>query len=252
MAKSSVPNIPFQSAAETDYNNATSGLTAVNVQDAVDETVTLIESSDTFIEHADTPPSYVPAAHQFVRVNATEDALVFSTIVEADITDLTHYTSSDFNADFSTKTTSDLTEGTNLYYTEARVSANTEVAANTVHRTSSGVDHTFIDQDVTTTATPKFNGIVRNLSTKTSNYTVATSDDIIECDASAGGFTITLPTAISDLGRSFTIVVTDDSGENIVTVNTNANETINGEISQFLVAKDSMVIVSNGSNWRII
>jgi hypothetical protein len=52
-----------------------------------------------------------------------------------------------------------LPEGsTNLYYTEARVSANVDVAANTTHRTSDGSDHTFIDQDVTSGSSPTFNG----------------------------------------------------------------------------------------------
>ncbi len=50
-----------------------------------------------------------------------------------------------------------LPEGsTNLYYTESRVSANTDVAANTTHRTSDGSDHTFIDQDVTIGSSPIF------------------------------------------------------------------------------------------------
>ena len=39
-----------------------------------------------------------------------------------------------FDSDFALKTTTDLTEGTNLYYTEARVDANTNVAANTAAR----------------------------------------------------------------------------------------------------------------------
>lgn len=42
-----------------------------------------------------------------------------------------HYTSSDFDNDFDSKTTADLTEdSSNKYYTEARVSANADVAAN--------------------------------------------------------------------------------------------------------------------------
>ena len=36
------------------------------------------------------------------------------------------------------------------------VSANTDVVLNTTHRSSSGIDHTYIDQDVTTTASPTF------------------------------------------------------------------------------------------------
>lgn len=50
--------------------------------------------------------------------------------------------------------TADIPELTNLYYTEARVSANTNVSANTTHRTSTGADHTYIDQDVTNGSTP--------------------------------------------------------------------------------------------------
>ena len=42
------------------------------------------------------------------------------THVEIDITDLDHYNSADFTTDFATKTTTNLTEGTNLYYTQAR------------------------------------------------------------------------------------------------------------------------------------
>lgn len=42
-------------------------------------------------------------------------------ITESQISDLDHYTSTDFDTDFSGKSTTDLTEGTNLYYTEGRV-----------------------------------------------------------------------------------------------------------------------------------
>lgn len=41
-----------------------------------------------------------------------------------------HYTSSDFDTDLALKDTGDLIEGSNLYYTEARVSANADVVAN--------------------------------------------------------------------------------------------------------------------------
>ena len=45
-----------------------------------------------------------------------------------------YYTQSRFDTAFSGKTTTNLTEGTNLYYTEARVDANANVAANTAAR----------------------------------------------------------------------------------------------------------------------
>ena len=41
---------------------------------------------------------------------------------------------------------------------DAAVSSNIDVAANTTHRISDGTDHTYIDQDVTTTAFPSFMG----------------------------------------------------------------------------------------------
>lgn len=56
----------------------------------------------------------------------------------------------DYNSD-------QVTEGSsNEYYTESKVTANTNVTANTTHRTSDGSDHTFINQNVTTTGTPTF------------------------------------------------------------------------------------------------
>jgi hypothetical protein len=45
-----------------------------------------------------------------------------------------YYTQSRFDTAFGNKTTTNLTEGTNLYYTEARVDANANVAANTAAR----------------------------------------------------------------------------------------------------------------------
>jgi hypothetical protein len=43
------------------------------------------------------------------------------TITESQISDLDHYTDTDFDNRLATKTTSNLTEGSNLYYTDARV-----------------------------------------------------------------------------------------------------------------------------------
>lgn len=45
-----------------------------------------------------------------------------------------YYTSARFNADLFTKSTTDLSEGSRLYYTDARVNVNTNVAANTTKR----------------------------------------------------------------------------------------------------------------------
>jgi len=82
-----------------------------------------------------------------------------------------------------TRSTTDLAEGSNLYYTEARVSANTDVAANTTHRTSDGTDHTYINQDVRTTATVTFGGLL--LGATTTVNAIYDNDDMSPDSATA-------------------------------------------------------------------
>ena len=40
---------------------------------------------------------------------------------------------------------------------------NAAIALNTAHRTSNGTDHTYINQNVTTTSSPTFNGLTVDL-----------------------------------------------------------------------------------------
>ena len=77
----------------------------------------------------------------------------FSTSDLAEGTNL-YYTQARFDTAFTAKSTTDLSEGTNLYYTEARVSANTDVSANTSARhsavTLAGKDYlTLSGQEIT-------------------------------------------------------------------------------------------------------
>jgi hypothetical protein len=61
---------------------------------------------------------------------------------------------------------------------DTEVSNNTDVVANTTHRSSNGTDHTYIDQDVTTTASPSFNRITLTQTTGTSPFTVASTTKV--------------------------------------------------------------------------
>ena len=61
-------------------------------------------------------------------------------ITESQITDLVHYTSTDFNTDFSTKSTTNLSEGTNLYYTTARHDSDTLVLVDSAYVQARQVD----------------------------------------------------------------------------------------------------------------
>lgn len=180
----------------TDYTiDVTTQTLTVNVTEPT-FTVDIDESFTEFIELTDTPTSYSGQADKFLKVNSGENAIEFITSVAvvswggilgtlSNQTDLQaeldlKYDAADFNGDWdtrlATKTTTNLSEGTNLYYTEVRVSANSDVSANTTHRSSDGKnhsdvvlnnthrssdgsDHTFINQSVTTTSGPSFSEI---------------------------------------------------------------------------------------------
>jgi hypothetical protein len=90
------------------------------------------------------------------------------------------------------------------------------------------------------------------ITNKTADYTVTISDSIIIGDATTGDFTITLPTAVGIAGRQYTIKKIDGSS-NTITIDAYDNETIDGELTQILLNEDDTItIVSDGSNWRII
>lgn len=81
--------------------------------------------------------AYDTGSSQWINQTAAQAGVstVGHTHTESEITDLDHYTSTDFDTDFAGKTTTDLAEGTNLYYTTTR--ANTDIDAR--------VDKAFVD-----------------------------------------------------------------------------------------------------------
>lgn len=64
----------------------------------------------------------------------------------------------------------------------------------------------------------------------------------------AGAHTITLPTAVSNTNR---YTIKNDHSANI-TVNTTSSQTIDGTTTILIAPEDSVDIISDGSNWRII
>lgn len=89
---------------------------------------------------------------------------------------------------------------------------------------------------------------------KTTNYTVAESDNqnYILADASGGAITITL-LAAATAGNGYTVGVKKiDSSANTVTIDGNASETIDGFLTFILyLQNDGIELISNGSNWFI-
>ncbi len=90
------------------------------------------------------------------------------------------------------------------------------------------------------------------VTSKTSNYTATTSDNVILCSASGGAFSITLYAASGNTGRVLRIKKTDAS-VNAVTIDGNGSETIDGDTTLAIdVQYEAITIVCDGSNWMII
>ena len=80
----------------------------------------------------------------------------------------------------------------------------------------------------------------------TGTYTVTDNDYCV--DATSGSFTISLPSAVGIEGKIYQI---KNSGSGVITVDGNGAQTIDGQTTQTLNQKDSIQIISDGSNWII-
>lgn len=90
------------------------------------------------------------------------------------------------------------------------------------------------------------------VSSKTSNYTATSADGLIQ--ASGAAFTITLPAATGNAGKTLEIIKTDASTANVITISRAGTDTINGATSIKLASQwDSVTLVSDGSSkWNIV
>ena len=88
-----------------------------------------------------------------------------------------------------------------------------------------------------------------NYQSKTANYTLTDIDDVIDC--TSGTFTLTLPSAALNNGKTFYL---KNTGSGTITLNTTSSQTIDGNASGTLTLTtgDSMTVISNNSNWVIV
>lgn len=87
-----------------------------------------------------------------------------------------------------------------------------------------------------------------NYTTTGINYTVLSDDYVVE--ATSGGITLTLPTAVGIQGK---ILVLKNSSSGTVTIDGDGTETIDGGLTADLETQyESITIISNGSNWVIV
>jgi len=92
----------------------------------------------------------------------------------------------------------------------------------------------------------------QKLVSKTGAYTATTSDGVILCDASSAGFAITLPAVSGNTGKRYWIKKTDSSS-NVVTVDGNGSELIDGVIIRHLrYQNEGIGIICDGTGWVII
>lgn len=89
---------------------------------------------------------------------------------------------------------------------------------------------------------------------KTANYTLTTSDDVIGVDATSGSLTMTLPTAVGNTGKKLTITKIDTTS-NVVVIGTTSSQTIStrasGDMGLFRFG-DHVTVTSDGTNWQIV
>ena len=87
---------------------------------------------------------------------------------------------------------------------------------------------------------------------QTTTYTTIENDVVIPCDAGSGAFTITLITAASKAGKVYYFKKTDTSS-NVVTLDANSTETIEGLLTwELRQPGDSVKIISDGTNWNVL
>lgn len=91
-----------------------------------------------------------------------------------------------------------------------------------------------------------------NTSTKTSNYTIGSSDTVIFANATSGNVTITLPLASGLAGYRFYVKRIDGSA-NTCTISRTSSDTIDG-MTSFTIDQQytSIAVVSDGSAWYIL
>lgn len=85
----------------------------------------------------------------------------------------------------------------------------------------------------------------------TRNETTTTGTIIVLCDCTSNSITVNLPTAV---GNTATIVIKKtDSSSNSVTIDGATTQTIDGGLTATLqVQEESITIISDNTNWRII
>ncbi len=103
----------------------------------------------------------------------------------------------------------------------------------------------------TMTGTLITTGLVCAATIKTSNYTATANDYYIFCNTAGGSFTLTLPSATTNTGRTYVVFIT---GASTVSITVNGSENLfvgtSGATTQTGSTGSKLTWVSDGTNWR--
>jgi hypothetical protein len=103
---------------------------------------------------------------------------------------------------------------------------------------------------LTINATLKTNGEQKAVVIKNSNYTLTSTDQFVNGDATAGNIAFYLPTAIGRSGQQYTVKKIDAS-TNTIQLNATSGQTLDG-YGGFVLSNqnDGYTVYSDGSNWK--
>lgn len=96
--------------------------------------------------------------------------------------------------------------------------------------------------------------VALSVASKTANYTITSSEDLILVSASGGAFTLTLPDATTATKKVYRIVRTETTLANAVTVSSTASQTIGGSGTsrKMYTANEVFELTPDGSNWQVV
>jgi len=168
-------------------------------------------------------------------------------------------TAANFNAAFASKSTANTLSEAQTFEKELilkEISTPSTPASGYVKLYSKSDDEVYFKNDSGTESRlsnqTSDSGILA-VSSKTTTYSAANTDDLLLVSASGGSWTLTLFTAVGNTGKVLRIKRTDSTIANTVTVDGNSSETIDGAANVVLCLQyQDLEIVSDGTNWQIL